>query len=147
MALVVGSLRRREMRLATLAFFGVWSALGATHLLRREGLTKSGMNNRPDEVLRFIESSRGEACSVVVTYDPVLSFYLVESRLPRQLVLTLSQNSLYRNATPFDPTACTKADLYVVQSYLGGFGGYETVLPSQLRAASSFILPPVRWTN
>ena len=143
MALAVGSLRLRAARLATMTFFVVWSAWGVAHLLRREGLAKSGMNNRPDEELRFIESSRGGACSVVVTYDPVLSFYLVESHLPRQLVLTLTQISLYRDAAPFDVKECSSTKLYVVQSYLGGFGGYETILPDQLRAAVSFIHAPI----
>ncbi len=143
MALAVGSLRRREIRLAAMGFFVLWSGWGIAHLLRREGLTKSGMNNRPDEVLRFIESSRGSECSVVVTYDPVLSFFLVESHLPRQLVLTLTQNSLYRSAAPFAAKDCGATKLYVVQSYLGGFGGYETILPDQLRAAVKFIHAPM----
>ncbi len=142
-ALVVGSLRPRAAKLC-IAFFIVWSAWGITHLLRREGLTKSGMNNRPEEVLNFIEQTRGNACSVAITYDPILSFYLVESHLPRQLVLSFSQNNLYRDAIPFTPRQCPAIKLYVVQSYLGGFGGYETILPNQLRTATQFIHTPLQ---
>lgn len=142
-ALVVGGLRPRAAQLC-LAFFFVWSAWGIVHLIRREGLTKSGMNNRPEEVLQFIERSRGDACSVVITYDPILTYYLVESHLPRQRVLTLSQNNIYRDAAPFAPAECAATELYVVQSYLGGFGGYESILPEQLRLATAFIRTPLR---
>ena len=132
------------MKAGILALLSIWSVGGIVHLLRREGLTKSGMNNRPEEVLHFIEASRGDHCSVVVTYDPILSFYLVESHLPRQLVLTGSQNNLYRDATPFHPADCVAVDLYIVQSYLGGFGSFEGVYPAQLKEATRFLRTPLQ---
>lgn len=144
LALVVGGLRSRTMQILIIAVLAIWSGWGELHLLRRSGLTKASMINRPDEVLHYIEDSRANACSVVVTYDPTLSFYLVESRLPRQLVLTLSQNNLYRNAAPFSPEACPAMKLYIVQSYLGGLGGYETILTEELRTASRFLSSPAQ---
>ena len=143
-AIVVGGIRSRLAQYAVLCVLMVWSAGGIIHLLRREGLAKAGMNNRPEEVLSFIENSRGAECSVVLTYDPVLTFYLVESKLPRQMVLAYSQNTIYRNAVPFSVASCPAIELYVVQSYTGGFGEAADRLPLILQQASWYIQGPVQ---
>jgi hypothetical protein len=143
-ALALASLRRPLVCRAVLGVLAVWCGWGIAHLLLREGLTKSGMNNRPEEVLRLIERTRGPACAVVVTYDPILTFYLVESRQPLLEVLTLTQNRMYTDALPFPPAACPEMRLYVVRSFLGGFGGYETILPAELDEAARAIEGPAR---
>ncbi len=142
--LVVSGMRSRLAQAATLLFLAVWSCWGSVHLVRRYGLTKSGMNNRPEEVLNFIKESRGNACSVVVTYDPVLTFYLFESHVRSQLVLTLSQNRMYTRATPFKPDQCPATKLYVVQSYLGGLEYYTDTLTTELRHGVQHIRGPAK---
>jgi hypothetical protein len=74
------------------------------------------MNNHPDEVLRWIGESRGSACSLVVTYDPVLTFYLATHDVPREIVLTSSQNAFYPEPRGFSDKNCGEMEFYVVQS-------------------------------
>lgn len=142
-ALALGALRSRAAQYAVLCMMTIWSGVGIFHLLRREGLAKAGMNNRPEEVLHFIQNSRGTGCSVVVTYDPILTFYLVESRLPRLVVLTFVQNSMYQDAAAFRAADCRSMELYVVESSTGGFGNNQELLREQLQQAARFIQSPI----
>lgn len=137
------ALRLPVARHVILSILTLWSGFGIKHLLGREGLAKASMNNRPEEVLRFIQQSRGTDCSVVVTYDPLLTFYLVESRLPQQLILTVNQNSLYQDAAPFSTRNCPAVDLYTVRSFTGGFGSEQEKLSEIIDRASDSIQPPL----
>ena len=133
-ALLVETLRPVFAQYAFIGIFGLWSAVGAEHLLRRQGLAKSSMINRPEEVVAFLRDSRGSDCSVVVTYDVVLTLSLSTSNLRHLLVLTPLQNSIYQHSLPFDPTQCPRVDLYLIKSYTGGLGRSGDILTGEMDA-------------
>jgi hypothetical protein len=136
-ALLVETLRPLFVQYAFIGFFGLWSAVGIEHLLRREGLTKSNMNNRPEQVVSFVRDSRGPDCSVVVTYDALLTLNLSTSNLPRLLILTPFQNSVYQRTRPFIPAECQRMDLYLVRSYTGGLGDAGSILTAEMDGEAS----------
>jgi hypothetical protein len=133
-ALLVETLRPILLQYAFVAFFGLWSAVGIEHLLSREGLAKSDMINRPEEVVDFLRDSRGPDCSIVVTYDALLTMTLSTSDLPRLLVLSDNPSPVYHRGQPFDPATCPRIDLYLVTSYTGGRGNLGDVLTGEMVA-------------
>jgi len=141
-ALVVGAISSRLLQNALLGFLAVWSVVGIAHLIGRRGLSKSGMNDRPEEVLHYVRDSRGSGCSVTMTYDPEVTFTMARSALPHSLVLGYGQNSMYRGAPPFNPDDCSLIELYVVRSYLGGYRNGQDLL-SELARAQHFADGPV----
>ena len=80
-ALLVDTLRPLVAQYTFIGIFGLWSAVGVEHLLHRQGLAKASMINRPEEVVSFLRDSRGPDCSVVVTYDALLTLTLSTSSL------------------------------------------------------------------
>jgi hypothetical protein len=141
-ALLLDTLRPISVQYAFIGLFGLWSAVGVEHLLRREGLTKSNMNNRPEQVASFVRDSRGADCSVVVTYDALLTLDLSTSDLPRLLILTPFQNSVYQRTRPFNPTQCQRMDLYLVQSYTGGLGIDGAIVTAEMEAEARTLPGP-----
>ena len=142
LALLVETLRPLFLQYVFLGFFGLWSAVGIEHLLRREGLTKSNMNNRPEQVVSFVRDSRGPDCSVVVTYDALLTLDLSTGNLPRQLILTPFQNTVYLRTRPFHPAECQRMDLYLVRSYTGGMGDAGRILTAEMDAEARTLPGP-----
>ena len=141
-ALVFGEIKSRLLQNALLGFFAVWIAVGLGHLIGRRGVSKAGMNDRPEQVLNFVRDSRGTSCSVTMTYDPEVTFTMARSRLPHSLVLGYGPNSMYRGAPAFDPRDCSHIELYVVRSYLGGYRNGQDLL-NELARAQHFIGGPV----
>jgi len=141
-ALLVDTLRPVFTQYIFIGFLGLWSSVGVEHLLHREGLAKASMINRPEEVVSFLRDSRGPDCSVVATYDALLTLTLSTSNLQRLLVLSPDQNPIYRHNRPFNPTLCPHIDLYLVRSYTGGFGGTGEVLNSEMDAAARTVRGP-----
>ncbi len=142
-ALVFGEIKSRLLQNALLGFFAVWIAVGLAHLIGRRGLSKAGMNDRPEQVLDFVRDSRETSCSVTMTYDPEVTFTMARSRLPHSLVLGYGPNSMYRGAPAFDPRDCSHIELYVVRSYLGGYRNGQDLL-NELARAQHFIGSPVK---
>jgi len=144
--LTVETLRPRTQT-AILIFFALWSAVGIAHLLGRYGLTKSTMNDRPEQVVALVE--RGLAspaprsqppCAVVVTYDSGLAFALAQANLARLLIV-----SPYRGpggARTLPPEDCARPRLYTVQSYLGGTARRVQTLNGELEIAQLYIEGP-----
>jgi hypothetical protein len=141
-ALLVDTLRPIFAQYAFIGLIGLWSAVGVEHLLRRQGLAKANLINRPEEVVSFLRDTRGRDCSVVVTYDALLTLTLSTSNLQQLLVLSPDQNPIYRHRRPFNPTQCPRIDLNLVKSYTGGFGGSGGVLNSEMDAAARTVRGP-----
>ncbi len=134
-ALALGTLRPR-LRVAALVLLALWAGVGIGHLLLREGLTKSNMNNRPEELTRWIAAKGGADCSVVVTYDSLMALTLDESRLPRLEVLSPIASPVPVHLQAFPPSACPRIDLYRVSSYLGGMGLWGQQMQGEVNAAA-----------
>jgi len=135
-ALLVDTLRPFWAQYAFIGIFGLWSAVGAEHLLLRQGLAKANFINRPEEVISFLRDTRGSDCSVVVTYDPLLTLTLATSNLQHLLVLSPYQSPVYPHSRTFDSTQCSIFDLYLVTSYRGGFGRSGDILAAEMDAAA-----------
>ena len=142
-AVLIENIRPRFVAYALLGFYGVWSGVGAAHLIGRRGVAKADMNDRPEQVLEYVRDSRGGGCSITMTYDPELTFTMAMSGLPQSLVLGYGRNSIYRNAPAADPSGCSQIELYVVRSYTGGYRKAQDLLREQA-LAQSFIAGPVQ---
>ena len=134
-ALVVGRWRSKALQLAVVVLFALWCGVGVEHLVRREGLAKANMNNRPEEVASFLRSAPSGDCAMVVTYDPLLALTLFSSHLNRLMVLTPWQNAIYLHSQPFSSDGCGNLDVYWVKSYLGGFGDAGQVVSHEMETA------------
>jgi hypothetical protein len=144
-ALIVGSLRSGRLQALVLGFIALWSGVGIGHLLGREGLTKSNMNNRPEELTRYLQQAQGADCSVVVTYDSLMALTVSTSHLPRTLLLTPAPSPIPLHEPPFVLDQCARVDLYRVQSYLGGLGPWGKGVSDQMAAALPS--PPAKILN
>ena len=145
-ALIVGSLRPR-MQDAVLLFLVLWSAVGIAHLLGRYGLTKSTMNDRPEQVVAFVaqttdSQSASPRCTVVVTYDSALAFTLAQAHLPRTLTISPFRGPLFGGARTLPPDDCDHPRLYAVTSFLGGDPLRERILNSELNSSLQYIDGP-----
>ncbi|WP_263377112.1 hypothetical protein [Granulicella aggregans] len=143
-AILIQTLRPRFIQYVFLGFIGVWSAVGIKHLLLRESLGKASMIDRPEEVVAFISDAHGDECSVIVTYDALLTLTLSNSHLPHLLILTPFQNTVYRNTLPFDSANCHKTVVYLVRSHAAGLGFEADILNSELDAAIESLHIPMR---
>jgi hypothetical protein len=132
-ALVVGSWRVEALQTTAIVFFILWCGWGIEHLIRREGLAKANMNNRPEDVASLLRSAPAGDCAVVVTYDALLALTLSTSHLQHLLVLAPWQNAIYLHSHPFPKDACGTVDVYWVKSYLGGFGEPGKVVSNEMQ--------------
>jgi hypothetical protein len=145
-ALVAGSWRSRAMQTTVAVFLALWCGWGIEHLLRREGLVKANMNNRPEEVASLLRSAPGGDCSVVVTYDALLALTLSTSHLQHLLVLAPWKNGVYLHSQPYSSDGCGTVDIYWVKSYLGGFGDAGKVVSQEMQAARATLSGPAQVT-
>lgn len=145
-ALVVENLPSRAMQSALLMFIFLWEGIGIEHLILRRGLAKSNMNNHPEEVIAYIRQTSPK-CSVLVTYDPLLTLTAEESGVDNLLVLAPSESTLSIHRAAFNLNACDPVEIYWVSSYLGGLGdggkqfakemlGSEAVVKARLQSRS-----------
>jgi len=132
MALLVETVRPALAQSALIGFLALWSGVGVEHLLRRTGLAKASMINRPEEVIKFLRDTQGQDCSVVVSYDALVTLTVSNSQLPRTLNLTPFQSPVYKRGQSFDPARCVGMDLYLVKSYTGGFGRLGEVVTQEM---------------
>jgi hypothetical protein len=137
-ALIAGTLRPR-IQYGVLTFLVLWSAVGVAHILGRTGLAKASMNDRPEQVVAFIQRTSGSGCSIVVTYDTELAFSLSQARLPNlQIVSPFSAPTLGASLQlPGDD--CKDTRLYAVRSYVGGDAAWASTLNDELQSAIQFI--------
>jgi hypothetical protein len=143
-ALIVENLRSRTQT-AILIFFALWSAVGVAHLLGRYGLTKSTMNDRPEQVVAFVERRAAQptqACSVVATYDTDLAFALTQAHLPRTLILSPYRGTLFGGETALPPEGCAYPRLYAVQSFVSGSALRVSTFNGELQIAEQYIQGP-----
>jgi hypothetical protein len=140
-ALIVDTLRPR-VQTATLLFFALWSAVGILHMLGRYGLTKATMNDRPEQVVAFVQQTAGQSCAVVVTYDSALAFELAQANLPQTLVVSPFRGTIFGGSRVLPPSDCAHPRLYAVESYLGGTAHHVETYTSELAIAEQFIKAP-----
>ena len=132
------STRRPRTQNAILIFYALFCALGASHLLRRHGLAKATMNDRPEQVVAFVQQPAGNDCGVVVTYDTGLAFALVQADLPRVMVLSPFSGTILGGSESL-PADCARTTLYAVHSYLGGDSAWDTALTAELQSTLASI--------
>jgi hypothetical protein len=143
-ALIVETLRPRTQT-AILLFFALWSVVGVAHLLGRYGLTKSTMNDRPEQVVALVErgaSQPTQACAVVVTYDSALAFAMTQAHLPRTLILSPYRGSLFGGDSALPPEGCAHPRLYAIQSYVSGSALRASTFNNELHIAEQYIEGP-----
>ncbi|QMV17979.1 hypothetical protein GOB94_04195 [Granulicella sp. 5B5] len=131
-AMIVGTLRPLFLQYGVLGIFALWSAGAMEHLISRDGLAKSSMTDRPEEVVSFLRAQPSGTCSVVETYDYLLTFTLAHSDLPHVLTLTPFQNAADEGAVPFDRASCQRFEIYFVDSQSAGLAGEADVLKSEM---------------
>jgi hypothetical protein len=136
---------RRRVQSAVLLLFGVWVALGVSHLIGRYGLQKANLNDRPEEVVALIrdDQSRTETtngCSVVVTYDSGVAFALAQAHLPRMVILSPYRGALLAGTLTDVPPDCASPKLYVVESYRPIERKLDRAYLDELAAAGQFII-------
>jgi hypothetical protein len=141
LAWAVGTIRRR-LQDAALIFLVLWSAVGIAHLLGRYGLAKASMNDHPEQVVSFVRQTTGDDCSVVVTTDGGLAFSLAQSKLPRLLIVSTYQESVFGGASSLPVDNCAHTILYSVQSYAGGDSEWQRTLGAELRSSTQFFTGP-----
>jgi hypothetical protein len=142
-AIAIGTLRPR-LQTAVLLFFALWTAAGAGHLLGRYGMTKATMNDRPEQVVAFIQHTIGSDCPLVITHDTELSFALSQSRMPNLILDSGTPQPHRLDATPRPAAECADTRLYVVRSYLGERSAWADTLDRELNSATNFIEGPPR---
>jgi hypothetical protein len=138
-AWIMASLRPR-LQDATLLLLAVWCAVGFAHMTNRYGMTKATMNDRPEQVLAFVQQVAGSDCSVVATADAGLSFTLAQARLTGLLLLSTEDGSFVTGSRSLKPNHCARMILFVVHSYLGRDSGWAQTLNSELAAATQFFI-------
>ena len=136
--LIVETLRPR-LQFGVLVIFTLWIAVGFGHILCRTGLAKASMNDRPEQVVAFIQRTSGPGRSFVVTYDTELAFSLTQAKLPNlQIVSPFSAPTLGASLRlPSDD--CKNTRLYAVRSYAGGDAAWASTLNNELQSATQFI--------
>lgn len=139
-AWTIGAFGRR-MQSAVLLFLALWCALGADHMLRRHGLAKATMIERPEQVVALVRDTPG--CSVVITYDDGLAFALAQAELPRLVLFSPFEGPLYTAAQSLPEQDCTGTmftTLYAVRSYTGAeTGAWTTALNTELQSATQLV--------
>ena len=140
-ALIVDTLRPRAQT-AVLPFLTLWSAVGIVHMLGRYGLTKATMDDRPEQVVAFVEQTAGPNCAVVVTYDSALAFELTQANLPQTLIVSPFRGPIFGGSRVLPPESCAHPRLYAVQSYLGGTPHHVQTYNGELEIAEQSIEGP-----
>jgi hypothetical protein len=141
-AFILGSIRW-QVQSATLILITLWVGFGAEHLLLREGLAKSNMINRPEEVTSYIRDAQGGNCSVVVTYDSLLTLTIATANLPRTTLLTPEIFPLPIHLET--SSQCDAENLYLVRSSLN-----DITAASQITAEMNIVsstLPNAKTLN
>lgn len=137
-ALIAGALRPR-MQNAILIFLALWSVVGAAHILGRYRLSKASMNDRPEQVVAFVAQTTRPGCAIVVTYDITLTFSIAQANLPRVLILSPFDSTIFGGFRALPGGECAHTSLYAVQSYLGNSSSWEHTLNEQLQSSTQFI--------
>ncbi len=137
----------RRAQTPALLLLAVWSGVGVIHLLGRYGLVKTGMTDRPEEVVNSIQQSLraastgsvgGSACAVVVTYDSALAFQLARARLPEHRIISPYGGQIFGGSGDDLPAECVQPRLFVVESYIGGSPANVSTYTGELQAAVRF---------
>ena len=137
-ALIVGTLRPR-MQDAILSFFALWIAVGLAHQLGRYGLTKATMNDRPEQVVAFIQQTAGPGCSIVVTYDTTLAFSIAQANLPLILILSPFDSPIFGGPRSLPSDGCARTRLYAIHSYLDENSPWARTLNHEVQSSTQLI--------
>ncbi len=145
-ALALGTLQGR-WQAGALVILALWSGVGISHLVRREGLTKANMDNRPEELIKILRGTKAPDCAVVVTYDSLMNLTVATSKLPRVLLLTSEASAIPLSSPPFPGNACRSVTLFRVHSYLGGLGHWGERLSAEMDASGAGLPEPAHTLN
>ncbi|HXE06444.1 MAG TPA: hypothetical protein VN612_01025, partial [Acidobacteriaceae bacterium] len=106
-AAIASSRLRIRAQNALLLFLALWSGVGIAHILGRYGLAKATMDDRPEQVVRFLQHDRGSGCAIVATYDMGLAFALREAHLPNVEELSAADGLASQSAALPQTATCT----------------------------------------
>jgi hypothetical protein len=146
-ALVVGSLRWVKLQSGVIVFVLLWEAIAMEHILGRHGLMKANRNDRPEEVIHLIQQTLAAhpppGCSVLVTYDPLLTLTAEQSTIPNLLIEAPAETTLALRRPAFSTNGCIGIDIFWVRSSLGGFGAGGTALTERMTESKTAIEEPL----
>ena len=151
--IVAAALERlgRRAHVSVLLLLGLWAIVGSAHLLGRHSALKTGMNDRPEEVVAFVTRSLREqppapsgasTCGVVVVYDSGLAFRLAQATIPGLRIVSAFGGEIFTGSMEDRPEDCPRPLLFVVESYIDGVPMYVDAYTRELHAAESFIRAP-----
>src|SRR6202044_1751558 len=83
-------------------------------------MMKATMNDRPEQVVAFVQQTIGPGCAIVVTYDTAVAFDVARADLPRTLIVSPFRGPIFGGSRPLPTQGCDQPRLYAVESYLGG---------------------------
>lgn len=123
-------------RLAIAALAVCWISVGIYHLLAREGTAKGGMNDRPDEIAKFIAEQSAGQCAIVFLHDPSLSYVLDEAAHNRPwTIVSVYGDPVHSVASGDMNLKCEPSVEFVIQSYTGDQGEVEFKLNQAMQRA------------
>ncbi|GAC1659224.1 MAG: hypothetical protein NVS9B15_21480 [Acidobacteriaceae bacterium] len=140
----------RRVQMGLLLLFVLWTTVGSAHLLGRYGAMKSGINDRPEEVVGFIlrninkqpYAPSGESgCAAVVVYDSGLAYRLAQSKIANLRIVSAFGGEIFSGSAG-TKELCAQPLLFVVESYIDGVPMYVEAYQRELHAAESFIGAP-----
>jgi hypothetical protein len=124
---------RRYRIAATLAMAG-WMAFGIGHLLARTGTAKGGLNDHPEEIVRYISAKTAGQSAIIFLHDPALAYVLNDAGQP-WTVVSVSGDAVHGLGSGEVRLKGTPAMEFVIQSYTGDQGEVAAKLDKRLQQA------------
>lgn len=117
-----------------------WMSFGIGHLLARTATAKGGMNDHPEEMVRFIAEKSAGQCAIVFLHDPSLAYVLAEAGRP-WTVVSISGDAVHGIGSGEVNLKCNPAMEFVIRSYTGDQSDVAGKIDARMRAASAAMIP------
>lgn len=121
-------------RVAATVAMVCWMGFGIGHLLARTGTAKGGMNDHPEEIVRYIAGKSAGQSAIIFLHDPALAYVLNDAGQP-WTVVSVSGDAVHGLASGEVRLKGTPAMEFVILSYTGDQGEVAAKLDQRLQQA------------
>ncbi|HYL74343.1 MAG TPA: hypothetical protein VEU96_09050 [Bryobacteraceae bacterium] len=126
-------------RIAATVVTACWMAFGIGHLLARTGTAKGGMNDHPEEIVRYIAEKSAGQSAIIFLHDPALAYVLNDAG-QQWTVVSVSGDAVHGLASGEVRLKGTPMVEFVIQSYTGDQGEVAAKLDQRLQQARAAMM-------
>jgi len=138
------TIKRAWLRRGVVVITAIWIGAGVFNMLARQGMAKTSLNDRPEEVVTLLQSQAREKPTVIFTHDPILTYEInraAERNHQPWSVCSVYPDAIHRIASA-TPPAFEPQLVFVIRTYRGSLAVVNEDLDEAFADAESTVATP-----